>query len=115
MLHWLFPNRAPPFSDPPSIALGEARSLTGTLRSKQKVAPKASLQMQANYEGASRILCEWLQRVFGSVLVHSVKNTEKYSFAAVAGGEGSSRDCGTDAAGSLRLRGLGSRWWRKPT
>jgi len=26
------------------------------------------------------------------------KNTEKYSFAAVAGGEGSSRDCGTDAA-----------------
>jgi len=29
--------------------------------------------MQANYEGASRILCEWLQRVFGSVLVHSVK------------------------------------------
>jgi hypothetical protein len=78
--------------------LGEAPSLTGTLRSKQKVAPKASLQMQGNYEGASRILCEWLQRVFGSVLVHSVKNTEKYSFAAVAGGEGSSRDCGTDAA-----------------
>jgi hypothetical protein len=78
--------------------------------------------MQANYEGASRILCEWLQRVFGSVLVHSVKNPEKYSFAAVAGGEGSFRDCGTDAAvhfdkapldhvggGSRRRCALGSR------
>ena len=31
-------------------------------------------------------------------MVHSVKNTEKYSFAVVAGGGGSSRECGTDAA-----------------
>ena len=36
---------------------------------------------------ASRILCKRLQRVFGPVLVHSIKDTVKDPFAAVASGE----------------------------
>ncbi len=37
---------------------------------------------------ASRILCKRLQRVFSPVLVHSIKDTVKDPFAAVAGAEG---------------------------
>ena len=54
----------------------------------QKKAEEKLKQINLAYRVASRILCKRLQRVFGPVLVHSVKDTVKDPFAAVASAEG---------------------------